>query len=449
MHRVNAGFTVVAPVKPDSVEAACALLTELDERQGLPFSQSTTTHFATITIIPEQMYRDQKLPPTLLFATSFCGPAVVHVGELVRIMADELRKIFSHCDGFDAASNDELEDWLVEHRCPDTFYSGMQHLSPEDVRRHRELRDAIQAYIEHRQATGGLSGSAKEIRREIQNHVKSRPDLAWTREPFRPTFGAWLTLYWRSLIIEVFLGTLVACTAIRHYVDSTALDVIVVSGWIAVAAFLLVIIVLVASIRDAEDQQTYVSRRPPDDVARAQAATQVRPVINEFTLASAIKEEGDLRPMFLRLSLWIIGRIADGFPGIPYLRTGINIPTVATARWIPTDGGRRLMFISNYTNSGEGYVRDFIETRGGAMRINLSFGFGRGYPKTAWIVCRGALTEPNEYLYALSENQLKTLFWYGPYRDISIDNIKVNREIREGLFASSSERKAQDWLDLL
>jgi hypothetical protein len=451
MHRVNAGFTVLARVKPERVEAARALLAELDAHQArLPFARSTTTHFATITVIPEQMYRDEPLPPTLLFATSFCGPTRVHVAELVSVMAAGLREIFSHCDGFDGScSNDELEDWLVEHRSPDTFYSGMQHLSPEDVRRHQQLRDAIQTYVEQRQAHGGLPDTAIAVRSEIQDYVKSCPDLAWTREPFKPTLGAWLALYWRSLIIEAFLAVLVACTVMRHFVDSTALDVAFASGWGAVGAFLLIVLVMVASIRDAEDEQAYLAQRPRDDIAHEQAATQARPVINEFTLASAIKDEGNLRPLFLRLSLWIIGRVADGFPGIPYLRSGINIPTVATARWIPTDGGRRLMFISNYTNSGEGYVRDFIETRGGAMRINLSFGFGRGYPKTAWIVYDGALTDPNTYLYALSENQMETLFWYGPYRDISIDNIKVNREIREGLFAKYDERKAQEWLHLL
>jgi hypothetical protein len=141
--------------------------------------------------------------------------------------------------------------------------------------------------------------------------------------------------------------------------------------------------------------------------------------------------------------------VAEGVPGIPYVGSGINIPTVATARWIAADRGRRLMFISNFTNAGEGYVRDFIETRGGAMRINLSFGFGAGYPKTRWILWDGALVDPNAYLYSLSENQLVTLFWYGPYRDISIDNIKVNRKIREELFAKHTEQQARDWLHLL
>ena len=125
--------------------------------------------------------------------------------------------------------------------------------------------------------------------------------------------------------------------------------------------------------------------------------------------------------------------------------------TVATARWIVADGGKRLMFISNYTNEGKAYVRDFIETPGGAKRINLSFGFGTGYPKTRWVAWGGALDDPNAYLYSLAENQLPTLFWYGPYRDTSIDNIKRDRKLREGLFDESFDDPiaAQKWLHLL
>lgn len=451
MHKINAGFTLLARLDAARVEAAGALLVELDRHQErLPFAKSATTHFATITILPAQTYQDEPLPALLLFATSFCGPPRVHVTELVRLMGDGLRAVFEHCEGFDAGcSDDDLEVFMLEHRHGDTFYSGMQHLSPEDVRRHRQLRDAIEAFIDERQASGGLRGSASEVRAEIQAHVKSRPELAWAQEPYKPTFGAWLAFHRRSLIVEAGVAALLLCTLARIFIDSAVLGAIVAAGWIAVGAFLVFVIVLVISIREAESQQTYVSARPPDERARLLAATQTRPVINEFTLGGPIKHEGSLRPIFLRLALWIVGRVADGVPFMPYVGSGINIPTVATARWIVADRGRRLMFISNYTNEGVAYVRDFIETRGGAMRINLSFGFGGGYPKTEWIILGGALTDPNAYLHSLAENQMPTLFWYGPYRDMSIDNIKVNRKIREGLFEHYNEKQARDWLQLL
>ncbi len=451
MHRVNSGFTLLAPVKAEQVATVSELLAQLhDDPARLPFASCETTFFATITVIPAQAYKDEPLPATLLFATSYCGPTRAHVSELVRIMGDGLREVFQHCEGFDGGSSrEELEHWMLEHRHGDTFYSGMQHLSPTCVRRHRELRDAIEAFLDERQERGDLPSTAIEIQRAIQDHVKSRPELAWAQDPWRPTFGHWLLFNRRTLIIEGAVALLTACTLARIFVDSTVLSVVVAGGWIAIAAFLLLVLLIVLNIREAEPQQTYISARPPDARARTLAATQKRAVVNEFTLAGPIKTEGTLRPLFLRIGLWVIGRVFDGVPGVPYVGTGISIPTVVTARWIVADRGRRLMFISNFTNDGEAYVRDFIETPGGAMRINLSFGFGTGFPPTEWIIRRGALEDPNAYLYSLAENQLPTLFWYGPYRDISIDNIKLNRAIREGLFENFNEHDAQKWLHLL
>ena len=450
MHRVNAGFTLLLPIRDGQVEATSTLLAELHRDQArLPFARSTTTFFATITIIPAQTYgTDYPLPATLLFATSYCGPTRVHVQELVRELGPGLREVLRHCDDFEPGCSDaQLATWLLRRRHGDTFYSGMNHTSPQCVQRHRELRDAIEAYIDERQARGDLPESATEIRQQIREHVSARPELAWVNERWKPTLGAWLLFNRRALIIEAGAGALLAATLSCFFVDSTLLRVVVWTGWIAVILFVLFLGFCLFTIHDAEAEQTYFSRRPPDKRARELAAAQNRLVINEFTLGGPIKPEGKLRPIFLRIALWVIGRVFDGVPGMPYVGTGISIPTVATARWIVTNGGRRLLFISNYTNAGEAYVRDFIETPAGAKRINLAFGFGTGYPKTEWIFREGAHTDPNTYLYSLAENTLPTLFWYGPYHDISIDNIKVNRQIREGLFDDKLD--AQKWLHLL
>lgn len=451
VHKVNAGLTVLLRVRADCVDAASALLADMHADQArLPFARSSTTHFATVTIVPAQTWQGEPLPATLLFATSFCGPARMHVAELVDVMATGIREVFAHCEDFDAGCDDEeLEQFLLDHRSADTFYSGMQNLSPEDVRRQGELREAIETYIDEQQARGGMRGGALEVRREIQDFVTSRPDLAWAREPIEWSLWSWLIVHWRSLLVEAGVGALVLCTVARYFIDSGVLDAIVAGGWIVVGLILLLLLVILATIREAEEDQTYLSIRASDERARMLAATQARPVINEFTLAGPIKQEGSLRPLFLRLSLWLIARGVEGVPFLPYLHSGINIPTVATARWIAADGGRRAIFISNFTNEGKAYVRDFIETATGAMRINLTFGFGLGFPKTRWVILDGALTDPNTYLHSLAENQMPTMFWYGPYRDISIDNIKRNRKIHEGLFADLDEDEARDWLLLL
>jgi hypothetical protein len=452
---VNAGYTLLARLDPSRVEDARKLLVELDaDPARLPFADSPTTHFATLTVVPAQMYRGEELPALLLVATSFCGPTEIHVGELVRVMGAGLREVFAHCVEFSAACSDaELEAFILAHRHDDTFYSGMQNLSPEDVRRHRRLREVIEDFLDERQARGGVSGTALAIRAQIQDHVRSRPELAWASESFAPPPGTFMALHGRTVmagaVILPFLAALLVCSVCRWCAPGSFLGGAACYLWLVLGLVVAFLAVLVISVRFAELRQTYVAPRQPDEHVRMLAATQNRPVINEMTIAGPIKEEGILRPLFMRIALWIVARAAEGIPGIPVLRDGINIPTVATARWIAADRGKRLIFISNYTNAAEPYVRDFIDVENGAKRINLTFGFGRGYPKTEWVVEGGALADPNSFIYVVTANQQPTAFWYGPYRDFSIDNIKLERTIREGLFARFDEHQAQAWLHLL
>ena len=112
MHRVNAGYTLLARVSDG--ENALADLGALLATLQLPFATTTTTHFATISILPAQMYGDEELPATLMFATSYCGPILTHVKELVSVMGDELRKVFEYCEGFHSGcSNAELELFIL------------------------------------------------------------------------------------------------------------------------------------------------------------------------------------------------------------------------------------------------------------------------------------------------------------------------------------------------
>lgn len=445
---MHAGYTLLAPLA--DLERAHALLKQADANPDrLPFARTTTTHFATVTIIPAQTRGEEALPATLLFATSFSGPIEDHLLELIKHVGPSMRELLACCIGFDRDCSDtDLHDYLLDHRHGDTFYSGMQNLSPGDVVAHQDLRAEIERYLDDNEHI--LPTDPVALHHAIQNHVRGLPQFAWAQQPFAPPPSAFFALHWRTLIVYAvllaLLGTAAAATIARvFFVHATAVTALAVGSWGTIGALVLAVLGLVLAVHEAEGEQTYVSARQPDEVARALAATQNRPVINEMTIAGPVKE-GWLRPLFLRLAFWAVARLAEG---LPRLRDPLDIPTVATARWIAADRGRRLIFISNYTNPAEGYVRDFIDTTAGAKNINLSFGFGRGYPPTRWIMGGGALDDANAYMNVVTENQRITAFWYGRYRDISIDNIRIAREIREGLFQAMDKDAAQEWLHKL
>jgi hypothetical protein len=449
MHAVHAGYTIIARVKGGHADALRAVLVDFNAHpEKLPFDAMASVHFATGALLPAQDYDEGELPACLLFATSFSGPAHEHVDELVRLGATGLRELFQHCERFpEAGSSADLTRFLRAHRCSDTFYSGMQHLTRADVLQQAELRAAIETFLD----TENPVGKPTEVRAAIQAHVVKQGALRWAAQPAVRGAGWWLALHWRTVIVlgvvGLFLVALLCSTVAALFVHSSAIRVGALCGWGALLAALALLGALVLGVRVAEKQQTYVAPRQRDSDVRLLDATQLHPVINEMTICGPIKE-GAVRPLVLRLALWIVARVAEGVP-FPGLTSGINIPTVATARWIAIDRGRRLVFISNYTNASEPYVRDFIDIRRGAMRINLTFGFGRGYPKTEWIILDGAITDPNGFINVVHANQQRTELWYCPYKNLSIDNIRRNQAIREGLFGKKDEKQARDWLQLL
>ncbi|MEO7730663.1 MAG: hypothetical protein ABIY55_06790 [Kofleriaceae bacterium] len=204
MHQVNAGYTLFAELTAGGIDAAAKLLAAYDaDPTLLPFAMTTTTHFATVSIIPAQAYGDEELPAKLLFATSFAGPSDVHVRELVRVLDAPLRALLGCCTDFtQGCTNEQLERYFHAHRHDDTFYSGMQHLAPQDVVQHRQLRDEIERYIDMRQAKPeGFPGSALDVRRDIQKHVRAQPDFAWAASSPRPPAAAWWALHWRTAIV--------------------------------------------------------------------------------------------------------------------------------------------------------------------------------------------------------------------------------------------------------
>ena len=271
MHSVNAGYTLLARLVSDQVaDEATIHLAALQ----LPFETTATTHFATITILPAQKYGDEDLPATLMFATSYCGPALAHVRELVSIMGDGLREAFRYCDGFvPDCSNTELERFILEHRHGDTFYSGMQNLSPADVHDHRTLRDAIATYLDERQKTGGFTGTPLAIRQEIQEFVKGRTDLAWAQKSFAPLPGTFWALHGRSMILGAivvpFLAAFVICTLARWFAHDSALGAAAPYLWLALGLILAFFGGLILAVRESEREQTYVAPRRPDADVKA------------------------------------------------------------------------------------------------------------------------------------------------------------------------------------
>ena len=125
----------------------------------------------------------------------------------------------------------------------------------------------------------------------------------------------------------------------------------------------------------------------------------------------------------------------------------IRVQTIHFARWVFIDGKTRVVFCSNYDGGHEAYMDDFINKV--AWGLNLVFSNGLGWPKTDWLIKRGARREQS-FKYYQRRHQLPTQVWYKAYPGLTLLDIRRNQRIREGLQqASVSDDEALEWLKLL
>jgi len=154
-------------------------------------------------------------------------------------------------------------------------------------------------------------------------------------------------------------------------------------------------------------------------------------------LASVTYVKPGVRRWFLRVTLFLINLLARFW----FNRGDLGgIPTILAARWVVIDGGKRLLFLTNYGGAWESYLNEFIDM--GAVRgLNAvwsntyveSAGVKYGFPKTKFYLWRGAEAAQRFKAY-VRQSQVETIVWYSAYPTLSITNINANTDLRRALF---------------
>jgi len=108
------------------------------------------------------------------------------------------------------------------------------------------------------------------------------------------------------------------------------------------------------------------------------------------------------------------------------------------------DGGRRLLFLSNFDGSWENYLDDFIDkAHGGLTAVWSNTG---GFPRSYLLIGGGAKDGPRFKAYA-RDSMSVTNAWYSAYPTLTVQGIDRNSSIREGLPAGKSA--PETWLQYL
>jgi hypothetical protein len=337
------------------------------------------------------------------------------LAELVVRASDGLRRIFSHCQGFDGES-DNLLEWLKAHDVkPKANYVNWRGRTVVQIREEQALGEAL------RRQLAKETESAEEVApRELFHRLKTFVDeevaaLRLRLTPPAPTPPGFL---------------------IANFVHLVGVPLILLA---LAPLFLIAAPFYALHLRRLEESDPENIPRPsPEHVAELAQQEDY-----QFNVFGQVKP-GRFRNYTIRFLLWIVDYTARHIYNRGFLT---RIQTINFARWVLIDNNRRVYFASNYDGSLDSYMDDFINKVG--WGLNLVFSNGVGYPRTRWLIKGGSSFE-GKYKKTLRRNQLPSATWYKACPGINAIEMACNTRIRKGLEKSNPGlREIQEWLSLL
>lgn len=418
-------LTIRAFIRPGRSPELLDLLAEINRKgphnEYLPFHDLPGVHFARLFILPEATDHDgTPIPASLVYMADVDGAVHRHLTALTTRAAPGVDAVFAHCEGYptEPVEPRQRDQWLRDRLAGGaTRYTHTAGRGVAQIRQEATLREAVEDFLD-RPGSVPAGASAVEAHRRIRAFVRGRPDLRWALRPARGSS----------------LGFRIRETA--HLVAVPA-----------VAAALAPVIVP-ASVVTAVRLRQLERRDVVDDTPVPAAHMAALERHEDFTAQNPFTAVGLVRPELTRRVILraVLPALGWSMRHI-YERDNLaGVRTIHFARWLPIDGGRRLIFASNYDNSVESYMDDFIDRL--AWGLNAVFSNGVGYPPTRWLLGAGARQEQAFKLF-LRRHQLPTQVWFSAYDGLPARNVDDTARLRDGLTHPLTEQAAAAWLALL
>lgn len=429
------GLTVIVPIKTGKAAQLKSFLNEIGQNimtnPHIPFSQFKTVHFLRWVILPATKIGGENIPEQLVMSSNYDGSLDHHLADLVDIAGNGIGKIYAFCEDAPSEGKAELIAYLKRHRRRNAaFYVGATGRKASQIHREKELWESIEDRLQQMDPSQQWeSGSASEIGQQLRKEILAEPELDWSRNSYRSTFmerfgiltlgGGLLGLIGLFTLGFCFFPWITGGLSLAIVLWFTAL-------WMALRA------------AEKKDRQAFKrARRDAGRIAdlhhREDYKTQ-----NQITHLVDIKP-GLVRQFWLRFVLGAINLLA-----ISVFNKGNlgGISSIHFARWAIIDGGRRLLFFSNYDGSWESYLGEFVD--------RASFGLTGvwsntvGFPPTRKLIFEGA-AHSTQFKAWVRAQQIETQIWYSHYPDLSINNVNNNTAIRQGLLQKDPSKTAE-WL---
>ena len=427
-------FMVVAPIAAGKEAGLRATLETMNLRPGVvnpqnilvPFASLGRLHFARFVILDHSTAEDMLAygfapndwPKSLAFLGDCDGSAEEFLRDLVAVADSGLRRVFSHCHGFEEGV--DLVKWFqARSKVPAANYVNWVGRTVRQVREECALRDALVRYIEKHSADLSTLDS-RQVLHVLQKMVRAEIAAGrLTLSPPEPTPLAWRA---RQLLhlVGVPLILLLAAPLLLIYSP-----------------------VFAYHLCRREKRDPEITPRPDVDHVQKLASLEDHDVTNQFSALGAVKP-GLFRRWTVSFFIWILNYGARHVFNHGYLT---RVKTIHFARWVFLDNKRLLFFASNYDGSLESYMDDFINKV--AWGLNLVFSNGVGYPRSRWLILDGAKDE-QKFKNFIRRHQLPTEVWYNSHSGLTAFDLERNSKIRAGIEKPAmNDEELRAWLKLL
>ena len=436
---------VVALVKDGEVDALRRLLGRvrnetIEAMQGrptggelIPFHRLVTLHFARFVVI--DAYEGE--PAYLAFASNFdglegddaddeTGARERYLDELVGVARPGLDQILRHCEGYsDGFTSAQMRAYIGDNGRrvrAQTFYNGSSGRSLGQILVEWKLRrdvDAAADRVSHDVRKRGPMAIRDAIRSDLRARgIEPQPF------PAQPSY--------RLRFALIAVGAALALGLLGVFAPGLlALLAAAVLGWWVVLRF--------KERSDPVEQPQHTA----ETTAHTQYSSHDENLFLQNQLTHLVeRKEGLFRAFTIRLVFAALQFLATYHFNKGKLG---GIPSIHFARWAFIGSRRRVLFFSNFDNSWQSYLGDFIDHA--STGLTAVWSNTKGYPRSKNLVFAGS-RNATSFLAVTRANQLPTDVWYSAYPGLTVRNVNANTEIRRGL-ADDEALSARDWLRLL
>jgi len=427
----QSSFMILATILPARETELRQLLATMNHEPGvfnpantlIPFGQFNTLHFARILILDDQSTNDITVYgmsrvdyPIYLAILGDCdGPADHFLAKMVEIAGTGLRSIFTHCDEFTPGA--DLLTWVKAHNVSSAAnYVNWIGRTVRQVGEEEALRQAVEKFL---QGNSLRTLQLQQQRVVLKKFVSTEQQAGRLRltSPEKTPIG------WR----------------LQNVIHLVGMPILLL---IFSPLILLALPFFLIQLRLLETTDPEVAPRVDPAHANLLASLEDYEVTNQFSAMGSIKPG-----LFRRLTMILVLAAIDYTARHIFNRGRLaRVTSIQFARWVFLDGGKRVIFASNYDGSLESYMDDFINKV--FFGLNVVFSNGIGYPRTRWLILDGARDEQTFKNY-LRRHQMPTQVWYNAYPGLTAHDKHRNALIRAGLENESmTDSEIQEWLAL-